>query len=67
MPIYNFRCTKCNHEFEDLVPKRGDISPCPKCGSKEVEKMISVPAKPLIKGSDSGSSCPSGTCNLPGM
>lgn len=40
MPLYNYKCQSCNHEFEALnkIAAR-DYSPCPKCrgiGSKEV-------------------------------
>jgi putative FmdB family regulatory protein len=43
MPIFDFVCTNCQHEFEALV--RGSTAPeCPKCQSKELEKRLSLPA-----------------------
>jgi putative FmdB family regulatory protein len=43
MPIYEYVCRKCHHEFETLV--RGDEKPnCPKCGDKKLDKLLSVPA-----------------------
>ncbi len=41
MPIYEYRCTKCGHEFEE-IQKFSDkpIKKCPKCSGK-VEKLIS--------------------------
>jgi putative FmdB family regulatory protein len=65
MPIYKFRCDKCGHEFEDLVPNRGDKSPCPECGSKKVSRMVSMPAKRAPGSSSDSSSCSTGTCSLP--
>ncbi len=43
MPIYDFRCGKCDCQFESLI--RGTASPaCPECGSAQVEKLVSLPA-----------------------
>lgn len=44
MPMYAFRCGKCGHEYEELVRQFGQAVPCPKCGSAEVERMVSAPA-----------------------
>ena len=35
MPLYQYRCTKCRHEFELLttIDKRNETR-CPKCGEK---------------------------------
>ena len=41
MPIYEYQCVKCNHEFECLV--FGNEKPdCPSCNSKKVNKMMSA-------------------------
>ena len=42
MPIYEYRCLKCQESFEKLFLK-GDEQPvvCPKCGSKEAKKLLS--------------------------
>ena len=40
MPIFEYRCKKCNEVFEVLV--RGSQKPeCPNCKSKRLEKLIS--------------------------
>jgi len=41
MPIYEYQCTKCGHEFE-VLQKFSDapLSTCPKCKGK-VKKVIS--------------------------
>ena len=42
MPIYEYRCKSCAHEFETLV--RGEMTPqCPECESEELEKLLSLP------------------------
>ena len=44
MPIYEYICRGCKHEFEVLV--RGREKPaCPSCGSAKLEKKLSVPAR----------------------
>ena len=43
MPIYEYRCTACNHEFETLV-RTGSVPACPSCKGQELEKLISTPA-----------------------
>lgn len=44
MPLYEYRCTKCNHVFEK-IQKFSDpqVTECPKCGAP-VEQVISAPA-----------------------
>jgi putative FmdB family regulatory protein len=39
MPIYEYKCTQCENEFEKLVFGKEEIV-CPKCG-KSVEKLMS--------------------------
>ena len=43
MPIYEYRCKKCNNSFEKLVfaGEEEDVK-CPECGNKDVEKVISA-------------------------
>ena len=43
MPIFEYRCEACKHEFEALV--RGSAVPvCEKCSSEKLEKLLSLPA-----------------------
>ena len=44
MPIYEFRCKKCNNQIE-VIQKFSDKQPtrCKKCGGR-LEKLISPPA-----------------------
>ncbi len=55
MPIYEYVCSKCRHEFEALV--RGDEQPeCPKCGARKLNKLLSAPVAHMA-GSSSAPSC----------
>lgn len=41
MPIYEYACGGCGHEFEALV-RSGTQPECPNCHSTELEKLLSV-------------------------
>ena len=45
MPIYEYECDACGHRFE-LIQKFSDplVEICPKCGEKQVHKLLSSPA-----------------------
>lgn len=41
MPLYEYECKGCGHEFEDLV--LGSAKPrCPACDSESLERLLSV-------------------------
>jgi putative FmdB family regulatory protein len=41
MPIYEYRCRDCSHQFETLVT--GSHEPaCPSCGKASLERLLSV-------------------------
>ena len=42
MPIYEYKCRQCGHEFEELVFSPDETPPCPECGSGQVEKLMSA-------------------------
>ncbi len=43
MPIYDYRCTACDHDFEKLVmPSKEPNLVCPECESKDVERIASM-------------------------
>lgn len=69
MPIYEFLCPKCNHEFETLVLKNDETVRCPKCQCKGVTRLLSGFAhkseggKMVSSASSSGcTSCAGGNC-----
>jgi len=44
MPLYEYRCPRCGHTFEQLVPaNRADGGTvCPACGHTEAERLPST-------------------------
>ena len=41
MPIYEYACHTCGHEFETLV-RSGNVPDCPRCQSTDLGKKLSV-------------------------
>jgi putative FmdB family regulatory protein len=41
MPLYEFRCRACGHEFEALV-RPADTPTCEQCHSAELERLLSM-------------------------
>jgi putative FmdB family regulatory protein len=44
VPIYEYRCQKCDTKFEKLVRTMSDDQKpaCPSCGSKQTQKSLSM-------------------------
>lgn len=42
MPLYEYRCTKCNHKFEVSHQVGGSPGPCPVCGGRAKRIFSSV-------------------------
>ena len=65
MPIFEYKCNDCGHEFEELVFDREECPPCPKCQSEQTGKLMSA-VRSKVGGArpdtgDSGGSADSGT------
>jgi putative FmdB family regulatory protein len=60
MPIFEYICRECQHEFEALVFGR-DKAACPKCQSKKLSPQLSVFAV-SAKGPSPASSPSVGAC-----
>ena len=45
MPIYEYKCSKCEHQFE-MIQRFSDnpIEICPACNKKSVKKLVSAPS-----------------------
>jgi putative FmdB family regulatory protein len=43
MPLYDFKCKKCGHRFEELV-RVNDTVDCPKCKARNAERLFSTSA-----------------------
>lgn len=66
MPIYEFKCLNCDHDFEELCSMGSNSVKCPLCASLETKRKVSVfSAKSTgsegTKSIASGHSC--GTCH----
>jgi putative FmdB family regulatory protein len=59
MPIYEYTCKDCSHEFEALVYGR-EKAECPKCHSKRLVPQLSVFA--VAGKSGSSADAASGAC-----
>jgi putative FmdB family regulatory protein len=41
MPIYDFHCRRCGHEFEGLVRPQDPPVSCPSCKGDDLERLLS--------------------------
>ncbi len=75
MPLFEYRCETCSHDFEILV-RNGEQPACPDCGEVHLQKLFSEPAVAHVAGSGPSlpmaSNCPPGPlpcsptcCRLP--
>ncbi|HMH02256.1 MAG TPA: zinc ribbon domain-containing protein [Terriglobales bacterium] len=65
MPIFEYVCERCEHEFEALL--YGSEKPqCPKCHSKKLTAQLSVFAVAAKGASSSPSTNPAGGCGTCG-
>lgn len=46
MPIYEYACKQCDHVFEALV-QNDELIECPECHARRLERLLSVPARPV--------------------
>ena len=60
MPIFEYVCKECQHEFEALVFGKQKAE-CPKCQSKKLEPQLSMFAVSAKSGAASQSSMSTGT------
>jgi len=66
VPLYEFVCRKCSHEFEELVSSRSPVPPCPRCQASTVDRIMSVTS--VGRGNRdavAASQTPCGTCGDP--
>jgi putative FmdB family regulatory protein len=74
MPIYEYECKKCGAVFEEIVPHiTNQTLPCPKCESKDTQKLMSrvggigMSKMTTNPACSSGSACPgSSSCGMGG-
>jgi putative FmdB family regulatory protein len=61
MPIFEYVCKQCQHEFEALV-FGSQKAECPKCQSKKLEPQLSVFAVSSKSGASARPPMPAGPC-----
>lgn len=44
MPIYEYECKGCGHQFEKLLRLNETPGECPACQSADLEKLLALPA-----------------------
>jgi len=42
MPVYEYLCKDCSHQFEKLVRGYKESTLCPQCSSRKVSKLFST-------------------------
>jgi putative FmdB family regulatory protein len=63
VPIYEYVCRRCAHQFEELV--LGQAAPsCPGCRATDVERILSVVS--VGRARDAGGGAPVGPCGTCG-
>jgi putative FmdB family regulatory protein len=69
MPLYEYRCQKCEHTFEILASGQlGEESPCPQCGATATDRLIGLPARSRATDSVTATNCRGNgpPCGAPG-
>ncbi len=52
MPIYEYQCSNCGHQLEELQSiSEPPLVKCPKCGKNTLKKLIGTGAGLIFKGS----------------
>jgi putative FmdB family regulatory protein len=52
MPIRRYTCGNCGEVYTDLQHMSDDsLTPCPKCGSADVKRMVAKGVGVILKGS----------------
>lgn len=59
MPIFEYRCDDCGHQFEELISRSDSSVNCEKCESSEITKLFSSFATRVAAGSVN---CSTGAC-----
>jgi putative FmdB family regulatory protein len=70
MPIYEYTCEVCGHDFEELVRNKAEEEDlaCPSCAGRKLSRKMSVfgvqgnVSKPILSGGSSCSGCKATSC-----
>jgi len=65
MPIYEYRCDRCGHQFEKLIRNQNDLpDKCPECNAEGLKKLFSTFSAKVAASSAGGAGCADGSCSL---
>ncbi|HVL51225.1 MAG TPA: zinc ribbon domain-containing protein [Actinomycetota bacterium] len=63
MPIYEFKCAGCDHQFETLIASsKVAEAACPACGAGKPRRLMSVIAGMGGRAADPAPTCGAGAC-----
>lgn len=65
MPLFEYRCTDCQHDFELLVREQTVLA-CPSCQGTHLEKQLSVFAVSASGAATASPRMPGGGCGACG-
>lgn len=65
MPLFEYACKSCDHQFESLV-RGGEIPECPSCHGTTLERRQSVFAARSSSPSTGATEVPTGACGACG-
>ncbi len=66
MPIYEYQCESCQHDFEELVRSSRNASPpCPVCGAKKTKRLVSRVVAGQSKSGQPGMCEPARSAGMP--
>ncbi len=52
MPIYEYQCSNCGHQLEELQSfSEPELTKCPNCGKESLKRLIGAGAGLIFKGS----------------
>ena len=58
MPLFDYKCQQCGHISEFFIHNGADTNlKCQSCGSKKLDKMLSVPGIIKNQNREGGSTC----------
>lgn len=63
MPIYEFKCSSCDSEFETLTSSaKAAEATCPQCGAGQPRRLMSVIAGMGGRAAEPAPTCGAGAC-----
>jgi putative FmdB family regulatory protein len=65
MPLFEYECRECHHQFELLVRESTELA-CPACHGHDLDKQLSVFAVSTPSGAAASRPMPAGPCGACG-